>query len=630
MADIEIVASAVGFDQVNKALDNTTKGLDETAKASKKAGDALNTSLKPGVNQANQSLINLNRVVQDAPYGFIGIANNINPLVESFGRLRQETGSTGGALKALVSGLSGAGGLGLAVAGITTAITFLQTGFDMWFRKTKEAKQAQDDFKKSIDGATQSATANGLMLQSYINVAKDNTLSIEQRNEALKQANKIFGEHGDVLTLTNISTQKVTDSVKKYTEATIAQAVAQKYTDQIANLSIKSTDLLAQKQEKQAKVLKLLAEVNRLSAAGDYKSQKLARIAANGLIKEREDLSTQINDNQKQIEKLTASLNESIATATQSFGDLGYKEKDKKKAVKTIQSLDEYLAAFRESLKDEINIGIAFGDPRFVERLKLFQTTIEGVIAKFNQSPNSKYVIDLQTEMARLELEKFAAEAPSIVQSKVDKTKPIDLSKLLTISTPSILKSIPPLKLDTWFTKTKDDFNKAFAEFKATAITDAIIGLSESIAKVITGELSFNDAFKAVFASLGDNVKQLGQQIIKIAILKEIAEKTLFTNTGAAIAAGIGLIIAGTVLKSLLSKRSAFATGTTFAPGGMALVGERGPELVNIPRGAQVIPAAQTASMIGGRNSVEVFGVLRGQDIYFSNKKYGQTYNRQA
>ena len=66
------------------------------------------------------------------------------------------------------------------------------------------------------------------------------------------------------------------------------------------------------------------------------------------------------------------------------------------------------------------------------------------------------------------------------------------------------------------------------------------------------------------------------------------------------------------------------------APGGMALVGERGPELVNIPRGAQVIPAAQTASMRGGRNSVEVFGVLRGQDIYFSNKKYGQTYNRQA
>lgn len=33
-----------------------------------------------------------------------------------------------------------------------------------------------------------------------------------------------------------------------------------------------------------------------------------------------------------------------------------------------------------------------------------------------------------------------------------------------------------------------------------------------------------------------------------------------------------------------------FALGTNFAPGGVALVGERGPEIVNLPRGSQVIP----------------------------------------
>jgi hypothetical protein len=37
-------------------------------------------------------------------------------------------------------------------------------------------------------------------------------------------------------------------------------------------------------------------------------------------------------------------------------------------------------------------------------------------------------------------------------------------------------------------------------------------------------------------------------------------------------------------------KPGAFAGGTDYAPGGMALVGERGPELVNLPRGSQVIP----------------------------------------
>lgn len=43
-----------------------------------------------------------------------------------------------------------------------------------------------------------------------------------------------------------------------------------------------------------------------------------------------------------------------------------------------------------------------------------------------------------------------------------------------------------------------------------------------------------------------------------------------------------------------------FAAGTAFAPGGLALVGERGRELVNLPRGSQVIPNAQTEALLAG------------------------------
>lgn len=41
-----------------------------------------------------------------------------------------------------------------------------------------------------------------------------------------------------------------------------------------------------------------------------------------------------------------------------------------------------------------------------------------------------------------------------------------------------------------------------------------------------------------------------------------------------------------------------YADGTLFAPGGMALVGERGPELVNLPRGSQVKTAAKTRNVL--------------------------------
>lgn len=43
-----------------------------------------------------------------------------------------------------------------------------------------------------------------------------------------------------------------------------------------------------------------------------------------------------------------------------------------------------------------------------------------------------------------------------------------------------------------------------------------------------------------------------------------------------------------------------FATGTNFAPGGLAWVGEHGPELVNLPRGSQVIDATRSASIARG------------------------------
>lgn len=50
-----------------------------------------------------------------------------------------------------------------------------------------------------------------------------------------------------------------------------------------------------------------------------------------------------------------------------------------------------------------------------------------------------------------------------------------------------------------------------------------------------------------------------------------------------------------------------FATGTNYAPGGWAMVGERGPELVNLPGGAEVVPnnrvVAPAAASFGGAGS---------------------------
>jgi hypothetical protein len=86
--------------QVSANVQNAVQGLNtvqqklaQTAVASGKLGGSV-----AGINQASNALMNLGRIAQDAPFGFIGIQNNINPLLESFQRLKAETGSTSAAL----------------------------------------------------------------------------------------------------------------------------------------------------------------------------------------------------------------------------------------------------------------------------------------------------------------------------------------------------------------------------------------------------------------------------------------------------------------------------------------------------------------------------------------------------
>lgn len=69
------------------------------------------------------------------------------------------------------------------------------------------------------------------------------------------------------------------------------------------------------------------------------------------------------------------------------------------------------------------------------------------------------------------------------------------------------------------------------------------------------------------------------------------AAQSVVSSVQSAIGSGVSSVIDGA--KSLLTTPH-FATGTDNAPGGLALVGEEGPELVNLPRGSQVFTATQT------------------------------------
>jgi len=217
------------------------QNIQETVTATTQLGAAFK-KVAPASNQATQALVNVSRVAQDAPYGFIGIANNLNPLLESFQRLQQTTGSAGSALKEMAKGLMGPAGIGLALGVVSSLIVAFGPKIAKFINGTNEATDAQDKFKESLDKAKASASESGIKLLAYINVAENATNSDIRRKEALDAVRNELGKVNLAYANSIKTTDDAKNAVKLYTEALVAQAITSRYIDQIADKNIKLAD----------------------------------------------------------------------------------------------------------------------------------------------------------------------------------------------------------------------------------------------------------------------------------------------------------------------------------------------------------------------------------------------------
>ena len=194
-----------------------------------------------GSNQASNALLNLGRVAQDAPFGFIGISNNINPLLESFQRLKVETGSTKGALAALSSSLMGGAGLGLAVSVATGLLTVLaQKGFFSAGKAAEDAKTKSDDYKKSIDAIFESTSKELVNVQSLIAVLNSETATRKRKLDVLNELKSIQPEifnglklEGDAVVGLDMAYKNYLTNLKAVIAVKIKQQQLEKVTEEI-------------------------------------------------------------------------------------------------------------------------------------------------------------------------------------------------------------------------------------------------------------------------------------------------------------------------------------------------------------------------------------------------------------
>jgi hypothetical protein len=218
------------------------QNIQETVTATTQLGAAFKR-VTPITNQVNQSLVNVSRVAQDAPYGFIGIANNLNPLLESFQSLKQTTGSASSALKEMAKGLMGPAGIGLALGVVSSLIVAFGPKIAKFINGVDAAKESEDKFAESLNKARASASESGIKLQAYINIAEDASIADDKRANALKFVISELGKVNSSYAATIKTTDQARAAVDLYTQALVAQAITSRYVDEIADKTIRLADV---------------------------------------------------------------------------------------------------------------------------------------------------------------------------------------------------------------------------------------------------------------------------------------------------------------------------------------------------------------------------------------------------
>lgn len=573
-----VIGNTTSQQKLTSALSALKQQQSELAKVSQFTADKSG-QLASVTNQATYTMSNFTRVVQDAPFGIRGIANNIDPLVESFTKLQKQTGSTGAALKSMVATLAGRAGLLLAVSTVTSIL--VKFGDDIFGsgEAAKKAKTNIDDFNESINNTKARSIATSIELKKFVDIAKNQNAPLSQRNEALRKANSILGEYGEKLTIANVATEKAIKLTNDYSEGILQQALATAFSQRIADLTLKQVDA-------QDKLNKAQERYNKASEA--YRNRPPLTVREQELGKGTQFLIDkniafdELNKAQKEFEATTGDIyqatglfNTASAKATQLLGSLGVKTRELNKELK---ETDKLFSISRVML-------LKFPTEGFT---KAFRDETIRIESNFNQM-----IMRLQEKMRTfdpLNLKRFTEKGQDIINYFKPIFEVLDFQNLTGFQ--------------------RDRANEAIA--MAKEITPAFENMIQNIAR---GE----NAFKSFGQAVGQIMTQVAQKIISTAILATLLSAI----------PGFGQATGATGFGGIFAKLLGFrANGGPVSGGNPYVVGERGPELFVPSVSGSIVPNNSVGSFMGGRmgDGGGRSSVLRGQDILLA---YARTQRSQ-
>jgi len=263
-------------------------------------------------------------------------------------------------------------------------------------------------------------------------------------------------------------------------------------------------------------------------------------------------------------------------------------------------------------------------------------TIKDNIIDAFNPKEIKVKEVKIKPEKVTVDLlpqQSFSQGKDKLIPERIISKNPLSLvlPEIKFIGDPEQAKRT----LDNLFSYLEGETLKARAEEFAdnvamviqTTMEGTAFGIGDAIGRALGGEKNvIPNLFGGLMESVGTQVQDLGKFLIKSAITVKIAKEAfqkLLANPIAAIAVGIGLVALGALLKAQAAKQyQGFASGTTgVQEGGVYNVGERGPERIFLPRGAQVQPANEVQAFSGG-------GVVLQPSIHYDGTGFRIMLNR--
>lgn len=252
-----------------KAAGTTKTATDQMAESTKSFGKA-----------SQNSLTALSLTLQDLPFGFIGIQNNLPGIIQGFGQMSAEAKNGASVLSQLKGSLMGPAGIFLAFSAVTAIVTTLTMKYgglgnaiDALFGKTNLLVDAQKEYNKELAKGIGSSATESAEIAILTKVLTDLSQPLKDRQAAYVELNKINPAVVAGIKLENISTAESVRIINENAKAIQKLLLLKAQEAAISNILTTNSEKLATLQIEEKKLQKDLtngeAAYNKIKKEGE-------------------------------------------------------------------------------------------------------------------------------------------------------------------------------------------------------------------------------------------------------------------------------------------------------------------------------------------------------------------------